>query len=289
MRTTADRGSCSAGRGGAEARSRWSNRIGVALAGPALVGAAVFGTASTGPIGPSGHSHRDIAPTASFLPASGMTGTGIGSFPQFLLDNLFQIGQKTIAELFANPLTGASPTLGGLLGWLGLSTDDQFSTVFEHLGFQNLTIGSILNGLGFPDTETVEQAAEHLNQLMGGIGLVNGSTLAELLHAFDTSIGSSTAADLTLEQVLTQINVNPTEPLNEILDDLRLGPDPADTLGNATVAELMNELLRPGETAVPNPPGVEDSTTLIDYLTGIGIHPDLTIDQLLGLDPSVAL
>ncbi|HEU4362085.1 MAG TPA: hypothetical protein VFR27_11330 [Mycobacterium sp.] len=262
-------------------------RVGALLAGPTLVGAAVLGTAPDRPVGSPGYGQRDIALAAAGFPAVTDTtaaGLGILDAPKFLLDNVFHIGEKSLSQLIVNPLTNTSPSFGGLLGWLGLSTNDQFSMVFDHLGFQYLTVGGILNSVGFPDTETVAQAAQHLNQLLGGLGLVSESTVAELLHGLDPSIATSGAGDLTLAQVLTDININPTEPLNEILDNLFIGPGA--TLGDETVAQLLDLLLKPGETAVPNPPGVEDATLLTDYLTGIGLGSNLTIDQLLGLDPS---
>lgn len=263
--------------------------LNVFIAGTAIAGSTALVGAPTMSVDSLGHLPHHVALTSAADIFFGDDPTGnpvadLGNPMQFVLDDVLGIGQKTLPQLMVNPFTGAPLSFGDVLSWVGLSTDDQLSTAFTHLGLNNLTIDGILNVVGVSDTDTVNAAVQQLSQLLGGFGLIDDSTIAALLG----DPGTSDVGDMTLAEVLAQLNLNSREPLDQLLSGFQVGPEPADTLGSLEIGQLLNSLLPPDQIAVPIPPGVEDTTTFADFLTSFGVG-DLTIDQLLGLDPVAAL
>lgn len=252
------------------------------VAGTVVAGAASFGGSPVATAGFPGNSHGSVALTsvADLLPDQ----QGLYPSPEdlnplkALLDEVLGIGQKTLPQLIVSPWTGASPTFGGMLSWLGLSTDDQLSAVFTHLGLHLVTINSILGVVGSSDTDTVDEVVQHLDHMFGGFGLVES-----LLSSLTSSVG-----DLTVAEVFSQMDLDSREPLDELLANLPFGPDPSDTVGDLSIGQLLDFALPTDQTVVPYPPGVEDTTTVGDYLIALGIGT-LTIDQLLGVDPIAGL
>lgn len=252
-----------------------------ALAASAMVAGSLFGGTAAhvvGPVGQQQHAVALVATIDSILPGDNPLGEG-GGLISYVIDDLLGIGDKTLPELIVNPFTGASPTFGEMVGWLGISVHDEFSDVFVQLGLHNVTIDGILTFVGFSQTETISDAMER--------ALGPFSSLFEFPTDPDADPDELNLYDMTIGEVLNQLGLDPDQPLDELLSSLPAGPDPTDTLGEQTMAQILNVLLLPDQTAVPES-GVDDSTTLADYLTGIGLGT-FTIDELLGLDAPEAV
>lgn len=377
---------------------RWwrSSRIGALTTSTVLAGVTLFAPAAAvpnQPVAPVEQVHYDIALTGA-ADAFAAAGTSAwNGFWKFMLDWVFWIGQKTLPELVTNPWTGSSASIGEILSWFDVSTDDQLVTVFQQLGLQNYTLGGLMAQFGLPDTTTVDEAmqqfgladitleqlthgvgigasttivnlvdklglgSETLSEVLGHVGvppsdtlgnmfsslglaglqgffplfglqhtnsvtdaldsmglsidrtldqfLSNGglgdfignltvgkvlgftdqTTLQDVVDSLNYHVGSSTIAlgDVSLDQLLNQLHLNPDASLDQVLAGLPLNPEGTELLGDQTVAQALDWLLNAGQTAVP-PPGVVDGTQIGDYLIGIGMGT-LTLDQWLGLDP----
>lgn len=193
-----------------------------------------------------------------------ITLTAVPTFAQsllYLLDDMLQIGNKTLGDLF-DP--DNDTTLEYLFGISSLSISSDMSTVFNALGLDDVSFGSLLGPLVPTDTlgellgaggAMEALGAQTLNDLFGSFGGVNQS-LADLIH----SIGLGTT---TVGELLQDLGISSGATMDDLLDAVGL-------------IRLDGLLPLMGLTATT------DALVGIAKLTGSAITGTTTLDSLFG-------
>lgn len=211
------------------------------------------------------------------------------------LVGLLGMDQTPIVTLVGQLLPGGVTTMGGLFEQLGIaglqgflpimgsSTTQSIADFLAMIGFgPTITLGGLLGSggmleavgdmslgqlLGFDDTTT-----------LGGVltGMVSNIANPDYNPADPlgpTNMPFLSLGELSVTQLLGEVQLNPTDSLSEVLSQLPLGLNDA-PLGDTTLAEFLG-LMAPGTT-------IDSTTTITGFLDGAGMGT-LTLDDWLGL------